>query len=200
MKSWLAAITLLLAAPAAAQIQDVSRPGTVDHPAAHAGFPEQVGEFRRTHVLRYGENDLSANYDLRRGPDFLRLSVYIYPARRVSPAERPQACREAMAAADADVARAYPDAERREAGEAVAQEGTEPALRLRTVFRLSMRLYTPSPIPVRRENRLYCYVGGDWLVKFYASSNAGFDVGEAIESFIRTGPWPNRGPASIAMR
>ena len=53
---------------------------------------------------------------------------------------------------------------------------------------------------VRRETRLYCYVGGNWLVKFYASSNAEFDVEDAIDAFIRVGPWPNRGPASIALR
>jgi hypothetical protein len=200
MKACNAAIALLLAAPAAAQMQDISRPGTVPHPAAHAAFPEQVGEFRRVHVLRYGENDLSGNYDLRRGSDFLRLSVYIYPARRVPPAERAGACREAMAAIDAETVRAYPDAERREAGEAAALADTEPALRLRTVFRLSMRLNSPAPVPARRENRLYCYVGGDWLVKYYASSNADFDVDEAIAAFVRAGPWPGRGPASIALR
>jgi hypothetical protein len=202
MKSWFAALALLLAAPAlaATQPQDISQPGTVPHVGARAGFPERVGDFERVHVLRYGENDLSGNYDLHRGSDFLRLSVYIYPAPRVPAAERAAACRETMSRIDADTARAYPDAEVRETREPAALAGTEPALRHRTLFRLSMRLNTPAPIQVRRENRLYCYVGGDWLVKFYASSNADFDVEAAIEAFIRDGPWPGRGVGAIALR
>jgi hypothetical protein len=43
-------------------------------------------------------------------------------------------------------------------------------------------------------------VGGDWLVKYYASSNAGLDVEEAIEAFTRDSPWAGRGPGGIAMR
>jgi hypothetical protein len=71
MRRWFAAIALLLAAPALAstQPQDISQPGFVPHAGARAGFPEQVGELRRMHVVRYEENNLSANYDLRRGSD-----------------------------------------------------------------------------------------------------------------------------------
>jgi hypothetical protein len=41
--------------------------------------------------------------------------------------------------------------------------------------------------------RLYCYVGGTWLVKYRATSPEGFDGAQALEQFIRTGPWPGRG-------
>ena len=200
MKAWLSAIALLFAAPAAAQPQDISRPGWVAHPAAHAGFPEQVGDFRRAHVLRYGENDLSGNYDLRRGADFLRLSVYIYPAPRVPASERASVCSEIMAAIGNEISRTRSQAERVEAGDAPALPETEAGLRLRSVHRVRMALRSREEEAVRRESRLYCYVAGDWLVKYYASSNADFDVEDAIERFIRDGPWPNRGPASIALR
>jgi hypothetical protein len=200
MKAWFAAVALLLAAPAFAQPQDISAPGTVPHAAAHAGFPEQVGAFRRSHVLRYAPDDISANYNLRRGDDFLRLSVYIYPAPRVPREQRQAACREVMASIGEEIGQRYPDARRTESGEAAALPGTEPGLRLRSVHRLSMALLSGTPEDVRRESRLYCYVGDDWLVKYYASSNADFDVEAAIEAFIRDSPWPGRGPASIAMR
>jgi hypothetical protein len=202
MKAWFAAVAFLLAmpAPALAQPQDISAPGTVPHAAARTGFPEQVGALSRSHVLRYGPDDLSANYNLRRGDDFLRLSVYIYPAPRVPRAEREAACRAVMAGIGGEIGQLHPGAERTESGVAAALPGTEPGLRLRSVHRLRMALRSRTPEDVRRESRLYCYVGGDWLVKYYASSNAGFDVEEAIEAFIGDSPWPGRGAGSIAMR
>jgi hypothetical protein len=202
MKAWFAAVAFLLAtpAPAVAQPQDISAPGTVPHAAARAGFPEQVGAFRRSHVLRFGQDDISANYNLRRGDDFLRLSVYIYPAPPVRREQREAACREVMASVDDEIGQRYPDAERTESGAAAALPGTERGLRLRSVHRLQMALRGSALEEVRRESRLYCYVGGDWLVKYYASSNAGFDVEAAIEAFTRDSPWPGRGPGSMAMR
>lgn len=202
MKTWFAAVTFLLAMPAHAltQPQDISAPGTVPHVTANAGFPEQVGEFRRSHVLRYGQDDISANYNLRLGEDFLRVSVYIYPAPRVPRERREATCREVMANIGGEIGQRYPDAERTESGEAVAMSGTEPGLRLRTAHRLRMALRSGTPEEVRRESHLYCYVGGDWLVKYYASSNAAFDVEAAIEGFIRDSPWPGRVAGSIAMR
>ena len=200
MKAWFAALALLLAMPALAQPQDIDAPGTVPHAAARAGFPEQVGEFSRSHVLRYGRDDIGANYNLRRGDDFLRLSVYIYPAPRVPRRERAAACREVMAGIGREIDLLYPGAQRTESGEAAALQGTEPGLRLRSVHHLRMAIRGGTPEETRRESRLYCYVGGDWLVKYYASSNAAFDVGEAIEAFLRDSPWPGRGPGSIATR
>lgn len=199
MKFWITAIALLFAAPAFAQPQDISAPGTVPHAAARAGFPEQVGEFHRSHVLRYAENDLSGNYNLRRGDNFLRLSVYIYPAPHVPEAQRAAICRDQMAQIDADIRGAYKDVERLENGEAAALPGTEAGLRLRSLHRLQVALRTPEPEEVRRDSRLYCYVGGDWFVKFYASSNASFDVAAAIDAFIAIGPWPGRGPGSVVL-
>ncbi len=202
MNARFAAVALLLAAPApaVAQPQDINAPGTVPHAAARAGFPEQVGAFRRSHVLRYGQDDIGANYNLRRGDDFLRLSVYIYPAPRVPRRERTAACQEVMAGIGREIDLLHPGAQRTESGEPAALPGTEPGLRLRSVHRLRMTMRSHTPEEVRRESRVYCYVGGDWLVKYYASSNAAFDVEEAIEAFVRDSPWPGRGPGSIAMR
>jgi hypothetical protein len=202
MRAWLVVIALLLlpTAPLAAQPQEITRPGTVAHPGAHAGFPEQVGEFRRSQVVRYAENNISANYNLRRGDDFLRLSVYIYPAPPVPREQRAAVCRDEMASIDSQIRQVYQDVERLENGEAAPLAGTEAGLRLHSRHRLSLALRSPQAEEVNRDTRLYCYVGGDWLVKFYASSNSAFDADEAIDSFIRIGPWPNRGPASIAMR
>ena len=136
----------------------------------------------------------------RRGGDFLRLSIYIYPAPRVPQAERAAACRDEMTAIDGQIRRAYGNAERVEDGEAAVLAGTAPGLRLRSLHRLDMALRSAEPEAVRRDTRLYCYVGGEWFVKYYSSSNVAFEVDDAIDAFIRDGPWPGRSSDSIALR
>lgn len=204
MKAWFAAIALLFAAPAlaVAQPQDISRPGTVPHAAARAGFPEQVGEFRRTHVLRFGENDISANYDLRRDGALLRLSIYIYPAPHVPRGDRVNACRAEMENIQAGIVDNHERARRLESGEAPALPETEAGLRLRVLHNVPM-MWGDEFVDIRRESILYCYVGGDWLVKYFASASPRFpaaEIGPAIDAFMRAGPWPGRGVGAIASR
>lgn len=204
MKIWFAAIALLFAAPAlaAAQPQEVTAPGTVLHPAAHAGFPERVGDFQRAEVIRFQEGDLGANYDLIRGEDRVRLSVYIYPAPRVARGQRASACQEVMQGVTAAIFQAHPDAELNEIGAAPNAPGSEPGLALRTVHSFRFGLRPGGEEDARSESRLYCYVEGDWLVKYRVSynANADLDIGALIDEFMRIGPWPGRGAGSIALR
>ena len=204
MKFWFAAIALLFAAPALAiaQPEDISAPGTVPHPAAHAGFPERVGDFERGQVFRFQEGDIGANYDLARGNDRVRLSIYIYPAPRVSRGQRAEACQEVMQGVAAAIFQQYPGAEMNEIGAAPAAAGTEPGLALRTVHSIRVALRGGEPEAVRSESRLYCFVEGNWLVKYRVSSNAdgALDIGALIDEFMRVGPWPGRGAGSIALR
>lgn len=201
MKAWIAAIALLLAGPAAAQPQDISAPGTVSHVAARAGFPERVGRFERGQVLRFAERDLGANYDYRSGEDFIRLSVYIYPAPAVSRGQRTSVCEQIMSGVSGAIVQQYDGARMNESGAAPALPGVEPGLGLRTVHSIRVNL-RGGPEDARSESRLYCFVGGDWLVKYRVSSNAGtgLDVGALIDDFIRDGPWPGRGAGAIALR
>ena len=68
------------------------------------------------------------------------------------------------------------------------------------MHRIRSSFLTQRDEELRSESILYCYVGGDWLVKYRASSNAGFEVGAIIDEFIRLGPWPGRRPGEIALR
>jgi hypothetical protein len=45
---------------------------------------------------------------------------------------------------------------------------------------------------IRSEAHLYCYVGGDWLVKYRVSAPVAVETGGPVEAFIRDGPWPGR--------
>lgn len=202
MKAWFAAFALLLAAPAlaAAQPQDITAPGAVQHPAARAFFPEMVGEMRRISVTRYSANDISGSYELGLGDDYMRASVYIYPAPPGPAARRVAACRQHMAGVVDTVLRQYASAREVENGAAEPVPGVDEGLGYRAVHEIDFPLRTRAPEPTVSETRLYCNVAGDWLVKYRVSANPGFDVSELIEELVRSGPWPGRGPGGIAMR
>jgi hypothetical protein len=195
----------LVALPAAAQ-QRIEQRGTIAHAAAGAHFPERIGEFRRTSAYRYDRSgqDISASYVLDRGGRALVITVYVYPAARIGAAP------DASSRESAEIARAtlcdrefrnvqaaivdnHRDAETVEEGEAPAADGIGPALARRSVHRFVAE-FDEVEQPVRSEVDLYCFVGGAWLVKYRATSNADFDAGDDIRGFIRSGPWPNRNP------
>lgn len=202
MKTLFAAMALAFAPAlaAAAQPQDISRPGTVPHAAARTGFPEQVGELRRISAVRYGETDISASYELSRGEDVVRISVYVYPAPPARQSQRTAACREHMTSVVDVIVRQYPGADEVENGPAEPVPGVGEGLGYRSVHNIRFPLRGGRFEPARSETRVYCYVDGDWLVKYRISSTPGFEVGALVETLVREGPWPGRGPGSIAMR
>jgi hypothetical protein len=206
LNHWIAAAVLGfgLASAAAAQPRSIDGPGTLSHRAAEAHFPQRIGAFERSDVIQYDESgrDISASYILDRGEDHLLITVYVYPAPgvvagpgggRSADVARADLCRQMMVQVGQVIEYQHRGARRIEDGVAPAVEGLGPGLNLRTVHSYA----DPSngqEQAVRSETDLYCYVGGDWLVKYRASSNARFDATDAIETFIRTGPWPGRNP------
>jgi len=204
---WIAAALLAaFAVPAAAQPRDIGRPGTVAHRAAGAHFPERIGELERQNVVQYDEagTNISAMYELHRGGDHLRLSVYVYPAAAVAAApgsgqaadvERANWCRTELDMVGQVIENQpqYRGARRIEDGAAPAVEGVDRALSLRTIHSFTSAFFGPEQ-ELRSSTDLYCYVGGQWQVKYRATFTPGFDATEAIEQFIRSGPWPGRNP------
>jgi hypothetical protein len=196
---WIAAALLAaFATPAAAQPRDIGRPGTVAHRAAGAHFPERIGELERQSVVQYDEagTDISAMYELHRGGDHLRLSVYVYPAAVAgADAARANLCRTELDMVGQIIENQpqYRGARRIEDGAAPAVEGVDRALSLRTVHSFTSAFFGPEQ-ELRSLTDLYCYVGGRWQVKYRATFTPGFDATEAIEQVIRSGPWPGRNP------
>lgn len=196
----IAAMLIALPATAAAAQQSIDAPGTVAHAAAATGFPERVGEFRRASVIRYDDagRDISASYNLVRPEGRLLISVYVYPAWRGGPASadavaRASRCRQEFDGARQVIAMQHKDASVVEPGDPAALAGTEPQLSHRSVFRFRT-LFDDGVQEVRSEARLYCFVGGDWMVKYRTTSPMAVDAPAAIEAFIRAGPWPGRVP------
>ncbi|MGZ8359532.1 MAG: hypothetical protein ACXWUX_03335 [Allosphingosinicella sp.] len=198
---WLCTIALFAAAPAAAQ-RDITEPGTTYHRAAGAAFPERVGDFERLRVTQFDAagHDIGASYRLVRPGGQMVMTIYIYPAAQVAAAPgspeaaetaRAQLCGREFEQVGLAIRSQYEDAEMTEDGAAPAVAGVPPRLALRQVYRMTAP-FDDRPQPVRSEADLYCYVGGEWLVKYRATSQSGLDAADAIERFIRDGPWPGR--------
>lgn len=196
-----AALLAAPVAPAAAQ-QSIEAPGTVAHAAAATGFPERVGEFRRTSVTRFDEagRDISASYNWYPPGGRVLATVYIYPAPPASPDARAGQCRAHFEQVQQAVTSHAEDARVVERGVAPAMAGAEPGLGHRSVLRFRT-MFGSDLQDVHSEARLYCYVGGDWMVKYRATWNASLDIADALDAFVRAGPWPGRhvaDPAEVA--
>ena len=207
----LAALAALPSAPAATQ-QSIAQPGTIVHRQANAHFPEAVGDFHRVEATQYDKdgNDISATYHLDRRDGQLRLTVYVYPApavdsvsaTRAAETQRRRHCDREFGSVRSTITSGYQEVRRIENGEAPSVAGVSPGLSRRIVYEIAGK-YGDVPQGLRSEVDLYCFVGGRWLVKYRATSNADFDAAPAIEQFIRNGPWPDRAPVdpgNVTMR
>lgn len=178
--------------PAAAQREVVSE-GPYLHGPARAVLPVAVGEFRRSRIIQYdGEGkDVSASYDLRTPDGRLLITVYIYPAIAAAGETRARTCDREFDEANAAISSQHGNVAADERGAAIAVEGVDSALGHRALYRFNSP-FDDRVQPLRSEVHLYCYVGGDWLVKYRVSAPAAVETRGVVEGFIREGPWPGR--------
>ena len=178
--------------PAAAQ-EEVSTEGVYIHAPARAAFPPEVGEFRRTKIFRYDEagEDVSASYDLATPAGRLLITIYIYPAAAAAGADRARLCDQEFAAVNAAISSQHDNVAPIEQGAALPAEGIDGKLGHRSVYRFATP-FDDRVQEIRSEAHLYCYVGGDWLVKYRVSAPTAVETRGPVEAFIRDGPWPGR--------
>lgn len=184
--------SLLTSAPAFAQ-QVIQQQGTVRHGSADVSFPERVGEFRRTQVITYSadRSNMSANYSLALPGGRLVISIYVYPAR--TGRDRAALCAAEFDGVIQSIAQAYGGARQIERGPPPPVEGVPPTLSHRATHAVRLP-FDGETRDITSESRLYCDVGGPWLVKYRASAYAPFPDG-TIDEFIAQGPWPGRAAA-----
>lgn len=199
----LIAVGALPVAPVAAQGR-IERPGTIPHEAARTAFPERIGEFRRVNAVQYDASglDISAGYDLVRPDGRLHLTVYVYPARQQDGgSDNVRNCRAEFEANTQQIFAApqYRGVQRGATGRAPAMRGVDPELSHRAEYTFEMDV-SGQRQRVASEYDLYCFVGGRWLVKYRATAPVGFPISEAVETFIRSGPWPGRAPSDSVVR
>jgi len=79
------------------------------------------------------------------------------------------------------------------AGEASAPaaSGVPSGLSHRANYTFSLDL-NGTPTTLQSQIVLYCYVGGNWFVKYRASSVPGVDLAGSLTRFITSGPWPGK--------
>lgn len=178
--------------PAAAQ-REVAAEGPYVHGPARAVFPVQIGEFRRATLYRYdleGMN-VSASYNLATPAGRLLITVYIYPAAAAAAEERARLCDEEFGTVNTAIASQHDNAAPIEQGAALPAEGVKRSLGHRSVYRFASP-FDDRVQQIRSEAHLYCYVGGDWMVKYRVSAPAAVETRGPVETFIRDGPWPGR--------
>ncbi len=194
-KHYLAALLAALSAvPANAQPQRIDGPGPMAHEAAATTFPERIGAFRRTSVVRYGSNgqDLSAGYNLVRGGTQVAITIYIYPA--LLGGNRVDACRREFDMTRRAIASIQQGVRPGAAVTPRLVNGADPALSHRATFTFTAD-FAGTVQPVTSQLDLYCFVRDAWTVKVRATAPAGHDVDAIVTEFIDAGPWPGRAPA-----
>ncbi|HYG47330.1 MAG TPA: hypothetical protein VD846_05240 [Allosphingosinicella sp.] len=184
--------------PASAQ-KSVEASGPYRHSAAAADFPVRVGEFRRADVYEYDDKgrDVSASYNLVTPEGRMLITVYIYPA--AAEGDRTEQCSREFGNVKGAIQEQHGVAAPAEEGPAIAVPGTNRDRGRRAVYRLNLR-FDGEVRAVRSEAHLYCHVGGDWFVKYRVSAPVAVTAPGAVETFIRTGPWPGRSSAEAVAR
>jgi hypothetical protein len=183
--------------PAAAQ-QDVAAEGAYVHGPARAVFPTRVGEFRRSQIYRYDESgrDLSASYNLATPAGRLLITVYIYPAAAAAAGpDRARLCDQEFDAVNTAISSQHGNVAPFEQGAALKIQGVDRTQGHRSVYRFP-GAFDDRVQEIRSEAHLYCYVGGDWLVKYRVSTPVAVKAGKHVKRFIRNGPWPGRSSTS----
>lgn len=195
--------------PAAAQ-REIETDGPFVHRRANAVYPLRVGGFVRSNVHQYDAEgrDVSGSYNLATPEGRLLITVYIYPAARVSSvrgrdggkaAARAMLCREEFRGVEAAISSQHQDVAPLEQGAALPLPGVDASLAHRAVYRFRAE-FDERVQEIRSEAHLYCYVGGDWLVKYRVSAPVGVETRGPVEAFIRTGPWPGRSSVETIAR
>ncbi len=191
----IAALTIFAAAAeASAESQLIEHAGPFRHVGSDTTFPQQFGDFTRARIVRYDDpagEDISAGYGLTIPGARIAFTQYIYPA----PAPTAELTRELLCREEFDGSAAQIDKHDRShrigasAAPAVAGVPTELSHKAKYRFRLNLN---GTPTMIQSQIVLYCYVGGNWFVKYRASSVPGVDLDGALRRFITSGPWPGK--------
>jgi hypothetical protein len=129
----------------------------------------------------------------------LLISVYIYPAPpAAAAAAREQACRDEFDSVNQSIAENHEDARPVEQGDAALVDQVPASLSHRSIFRYA-GYFDDHVQTVGSEAHLYCYVGGNWFVKYRVTSPEAVTMRGPVETFIRTRPWPGRGASELTV-
>jgi hypothetical protein len=189
-----AALTAFIAAEAAAQFQEVPQVGPFRHVGSNTTFPEQVGPYERGKVFRLddpaGEN-VAVGYQSQAPGDRVILMEFVYPPQPVGKPSRETACETDFAASKAAIDK-YDGS--RKLGEPTPppMAGVPARFSHQASYTFSAEI-DGKPVTMQTDVVLYCYVAGNWFVKYRVSTPVGSDLRTPLNQFITAiGPWPGR--------
>lgn len=158
-------------------------------PWIHAGtgteFPADVGEFKRGRVLEYSGDgrDASAGYSLRRGSEWVSVTIYVYPV--IDELD----CPATFADAKRSVA-AHPGATLDREARVPGLSGREAQTAYHASYTMPAGAMGESAPAGRSELYLHCPVAGKWLVKYRATWTAGGNFADDVAKLIGAIKWP----------
>jgi hypothetical protein len=191
-----AALPLLASATvASADPQLIEQAGPFRHVGSNTSFPEQVSIFSRSRIVRYEDpmgEDISVGYGagLASGQRVV-ITEYVYPAPQPAVGQTRQGlCREEFDLSAAEIQK-HPNAQKLGEPAAPGMSGSVPTNGYRATFTFTQPV-DGTPQTIQSQILLYCYVGGNWFVKYRASSLPGADLSSAVNGFVTIGPWPGK--------
>ena len=189
-----------------APLRDVG--DVVEHTPSGMLFPSSQGEFTRVSVRQYDAAglDVSAGYNFLSPSLPVAITVYVYPSPPVrsfgSPADVVSGVKRTLAQGEFqrvknEIKQAHQDA-RILAEEEIVTPALE-APRSGYFARFGyFENFASQALPVESTVYLYCYVGGEWTVKFRITHPEGANAQPIIDRFLQNLKWtikePNQSP------
>jgi hypothetical protein len=193
-------VLLLLASAAGAQPIPIDAAGNWTQPATGQVFPAVAAEYRRVHLSRYdeGARDVSAGYVTGEPPAML-ATIYVYPmpgGPQPDAAARARACQAEFASRQREIREVRRDVNLLRAGSTTAPErihhGRTPQIPGFAATYTFLGTMFGDAQPLVSELHVFCYVAGQWVVKYRLTAPDGPDAGPMLARFMASLRWTIR--------
>lgn len=174
--------------------------GTYVHQATGFTFPPTLGKFKRSAVTEFNSDatDVSAGYDLVDPQNPVAITIYVYPAPRITSIGSPQSviddaqehmCSKQFQSVKSDIERAHPGARLVSEGPIPSPSETHKNVGKKAVYDFQ-GVFAGREQPLRSEADLYCYVGGPWLIAYRSTSPVNAQYQPALANLMHNLAWP----------
>lgn len=178
-------LSVLAAAPLAAQNEIASPPDPWIHAATGTPFPAQVNTAQRGRVFEYTDDGHNASVGYAIEKDGYRATVTLY----VYPAIPGTTCDEEFAEVRSHIER-YEGAQVMREGKVPAPSGRGGPAALHAGYAIPAGSMHEDLPALRSDVYLYCSLDGEWLVKYRATWAAEADFGTETETLLQRISWP----------
>lgn len=182
----LAALAVTIARPASAQEQFVPPDGPWVHAATGTVFPQRIGDFARTKVVRYDPAgaDSSIGYSYKDASGQLTVTIYVYPM------QPSHSCAEYFTSARQSIEERYAGWLLIRLDTAPSPDGARAAVADRARYHLPAHAMNENVPDLWSDVYLHCPKGDRWLVKYRASWDGTQATFPDMGRFMGAIAWP----------